>query len=35
MKISIELDIGPDEVPLATELLNTLRWDGIKRRESD
>lgn len=28
MKISIELEIQPDELPLATELLATLRWGG-------
>lgn len=30
MKIHIELEIAPEEVPLATELLATLRWVGTR-----
>lgn len=29
MKIHIELEVAPDEVPLATELLAVLRWGDM------
>lgn len=32
MKISIQVDLDQSEVPLATELLNTLRYDMAAHR---